>query len=178
MYDSNCRFLTYMQTFQETGKEIWYSHFLKNFPQFVLVHTVKGFSIVSKADRNVFWDFLAFSMIQWTLAIWSLVHQTSLYIWKFSVHVVLKLSLKDFEHYLASKWDECNCMIGWTFLWNCLSFGLEWKLTFSSAVATAAFSTFCWHIECSTFTASFFRIFKWLSWNSISSPIIVCSDAS
>ena len=69
MYDSNCRFLTYMQTFQETGKVIWYSHFLKNFPQFVLVHTVKGFSIVSKADRNVFWDFLAFSMIQWTLAI-------------------------------------------------------------------------------------------------------------
>ena len=124
MYDSNCRFLTYMQTFQETGKVIWYSHFLKNFPQFVLVHTVKGFSIVSKADRNVFWDFLAFSMIQWTLAIWSLVHQTSLYIWKLSVHVVLKLSLKDFEHYLASKWDECNCMIGWTFFG--IAFLLDW----------------------------------------------------
>ena len=69
VYDSNSLFLTYIQTFQKTGKVIWYSHFLKNFPQFVLVHTVKGFSIVSKADRNVFWDFLAFSMIQWTLAI-------------------------------------------------------------------------------------------------------------
>ena len=67
--DSNCRFFTYIQTFQETGKVIWYSHFLKNFPQFVLVHTVKEFSMVSEADRNVFWDSLSFSMIQWMLAI-------------------------------------------------------------------------------------------------------------
>ena len=69
MSDSNCCFFTYIQTFQETGKVIWYSHFLKNFPQFVVVHTVKGFSIVSEADGNVFWDSLAFSMIQWMLAI-------------------------------------------------------------------------------------------------------------
>ena len=66
--DSKCHFLTYIQTFQETGKVIWYSHFLKNFPQFVVVHIVKEFSIVSEADRNAFWDSLAFSMIQWTLA--------------------------------------------------------------------------------------------------------------
>ena len=123
--DSNCHFLTYIQTFQETGKVIWYSHFLKNFPQFVLVHTVKEFSMVSEADRNVFWDSLAFSMIQWILSIWSLVLQTSLYIWKFSIHVVLKLSLKEFEHYFASKWDECNCMIGWTFIG--IAFLLDWK---------------------------------------------------
>ena len=101
--DSNCHFLTYIETFQETGKVIWYSCFLKNFPQFVVVHTVKGFSIVSEADGNVFWDSPALSMIQWMLAIGSLVPQTSLYIWKFSAHVDLKLSLKDFEHYLASK---------------------------------------------------------------------------
>ena len=62
-------FLSYIQTFQETGKVIWYSHFLKNFPQFVVVHTVKDFIIVSEADGNVFWDSLAFSMIQWMLAI-------------------------------------------------------------------------------------------------------------
>ena len=67
--DSNSRFLAYIQIFQETGKVIWYSHFLKNFPQFVVVHTVKGFSIVSEADGNVFWDSLAFSMIQWMLPI-------------------------------------------------------------------------------------------------------------
>ena len=127
--DSNCHFLTYIQTFQETGKVIWYSHFLKNFPQFVVVHTVKGFSIVSEADGNVFWDSLPLSMIQWMLAIWSLVPQTSLHIWKFSVHVVLKLSLKDFEHYLASKWDEHNCMIGWTFFG--IAFLLDWSENWS-----------------------------------------------
>ena len=54
--DSNCQFLTYIQTFQETGKVIWYSHFLKNFPQFVVVQTVKGFIVISEADGNVFWE--------------------------------------------------------------------------------------------------------------------------
>ena len=123
--DSNCSNLTYIQTFQETGKVIWYSHFLKNFPQFVVVIYVKGFSIISEADGKVFWDSLAFSMIQWMLPIWSLVPQTSLYIRKFSVHAVLKLSLKDFERYLASKWDERNCMIDWIFFG--IAFLFDWN---------------------------------------------------
>ena len=71
-------FFTYIQTFQETGKVIWYSHFLKNLPQFVVVLYVKGFSIISEADQNVFWDSLAFSMIQWMLTIWSFVPLTFL----------------------------------------------------------------------------------------------------
>ena len=58
--DSNCRFLSYIQTFQDSGKVIWYSHFLKNFPHFVVVLYVKGFSIISEADGNVFWDSVAF----------------------------------------------------------------------------------------------------------------------
>ena len=58
--DSNCHFLTYIQTFQETGKVIWYSHFLKNFPQFVVVHTVKGFNIVSEAEADVYLEFRCF----------------------------------------------------------------------------------------------------------------------
>ena len=123
--DSNCRFLTYIQNFQETGKLIWYSHFVKYFPQFVVVLYMKGSSIISEADGNVFSNSLAFSMIQWMLAVWSLVPQTSLYIWKFSVHVVLKLTLKDFEHYLASKWDECNCLTGRTFFG--IAFLLDWN---------------------------------------------------
>ena len=94
-----------------------------------MVHTEKVFSIVSEADRNVFWDSLVFSMIQWMLAIWSLIPQTSLYIWKFSVHVLLKLSLKDFEHYLASKWDEHNCMICLTFFG--IAFLLDWNENWS-----------------------------------------------
>ena len=123
--DSNCRFLTYIQNFQETAKVILYSHFRKTFPQLVVVHTVKGFSIISEADGNVFWDSLPLSMIQWMLAIWSLVPQTRLHIWKFSVHVVLKLSLKDFEHYLASKWDELYCVIGRAFFG--IAFLLDWN---------------------------------------------------
>ena len=70
---SNCsNFLTCIQISQEADKVIWYSHLLKNFPQFVVTHTVKGFSIVNEAEVLV-WNSLAFSMIQWMLAIWSLV---------------------------------------------------------------------------------------------------------
>ena len=60
---------------QEIGKMVQYSHLFKNFPQFVVIHTVKGFSTVNEAEVDVFffWNSLAFSMIQWMLAIWSLV---------------------------------------------------------------------------------------------------------
>ena len=61
---SKCFFLTCIQISQETGQVVWYSHLLKNFPQFV-IHTVKGFSIVNKADVDFFsWNSLAFLMIQ------------------------------------------------------------------------------------------------------------------
>ena len=69
MSSSNCCFLTCIQISQEEGKVVWYSHLLKNFPQFVVVHTVKGFGVVNKADVDVFWSSLAFSMIQRMLAI-------------------------------------------------------------------------------------------------------------
>ena len=70
---SNCCFLTCIQISQETGQVVWYSHLLKNFPQFVVIHTVKGFNVVNKAEVDVFWNSLAFLMIQRMLAIWSLV---------------------------------------------------------------------------------------------------------
>ena len=54
MSSSNCCFLTYMQVSQETGQMVWYSHLFKNFPQFVVIHTVKGFGIVNKAEIDVF----------------------------------------------------------------------------------------------------------------------------
>ena len=68
-----------------------------------------------------FWNFLAFSMIQWMLAIWSLVPLPflkpawSLNIWKFTVHILLKPGLENFEHYFTSVWDECNCAVVWAF---------------------------------------------------------------
>ena len=70
---SICCFLTCIQISQETGQVVWYSHLFKNFPQFVVIHTVKGFGIVNKAEVNAFLNSLAFSMIQWMLLIWSLV---------------------------------------------------------------------------------------------------------
>ena len=67
---SNCCFLTCIQISQEAGQVVWYSHLLKNFPQFVVIHTVKGFSVVNEAEADVFSGILfAFSMIQWILAI-------------------------------------------------------------------------------------------------------------
>ena len=71
MCNSNCCFLTCIQISQEAGQVVWYYYLLKKFSQFIVIHTVKGFGIVNKAE--VFWISLAFLMIQRMLAIWSLV---------------------------------------------------------------------------------------------------------
>ena len=73
MSSSNCCFLTCIQISQEAGQMVWYSHLFHNFLQFIVIHTVKGFGIVNKAEIDVFWSSLAFLMIQQMLAIWSLV---------------------------------------------------------------------------------------------------------
>ena len=113
MSDSNCYFLTCTQFSQETGKVVWCSHLLKNFPQFVVIHTVKGFSVINEAD--VFLEFSCFfydpADVGNLISGPSAFSKSSLYVWKFSVHILLKPSLKDFEHYLASMWNEYNCML-------------------------------------------------------------------
>ena len=84
---------------------VWYSHLLKDLPQFVVIHTVKGISIVNEAEINVFLEFSFFfddpvdvgSLISGSSAF----SESSLNIWKFSVHVLLKSSLDNFEHYFA-----------------------------------------------------------------------------
>ena len=144
MSSSNCCFLAYIQISQEAVKVLWYSHLLKNFPQFVVIHTAKGFGIMRKAV-DVFLELSCFfydpadvgNLISGSSAFF----KSSLNIWKFTVYVLLKPCLKNFEHYFATMWDECNCTVVRTFL-HCLSFGLEWKLTFSSPVTTAEFSIF------------------------------------
>ena len=116
---SNCCFLTCIQVSQEAGKVVCYSHLFKNFPQFVVIHTVKDFSIVSEEELDIFLEFSCFfcdltdvgSLISGSSAF----SKSSLYIWKFSVHIVLKPSLKDFEHNLAGMWKECNYIVIWTF---------------------------------------------------------------
>ena len=92
-----------------------------------------------------FWNSLAFSMIQQMFAIWSLVtafSKFSLSIWKVSVHILLKPSLKNFEHYLASNVKWVQLWGSLNILWHCPSLELKWKLTSSSPVATAEFSKF------------------------------------
>ena len=90
----------------------------------------------------------------------SVFSKSSLNFWKFSVHVLWKPSLNDFEHHLASMWNECNCAISSNIFWHCPSLGLEWKLTFSSPVSKCWVFQICWHTECSTLTALSFLYVK------------------
>ena len=84
---------------------VWYSHLFKNFPQFVVVHTVKGFSVVNEAEVDVFMEFSCFfydpTNVGNLISGSSAFSKSSLYIWKFLVHVLLMSNLKDFEHNLA-----------------------------------------------------------------------------
>ena len=73
MSSSNCCFLTCIQVSQEADQVVWYSHLFQSFPQFIVIHTVKGLGIVNKAEIDVFLELSCFSMIQQMLAIWSLV---------------------------------------------------------------------------------------------------------
>ena len=114
-----CCLLTCMQISQEQGQVVWYSHLFRNFPQFVVIHTDKGFSIVNKAKVDVFLEFSCFfSIIQWCwqFDLWFLcLSKSTLNIWKFMVHVLLKPGLENFENYFISVWDEYNCVVVWTF---------------------------------------------------------------
>ena len=146
MSSLNCCFSTCIQISQEAGQVVWYSHLFQNFPQFVVIHTVKGFGIVNKAEIDVFLELSCFfndpTDVGDLISGSSAFSKTSLNVWKFMVHILLKPGLENFEHYFASTWGEWNCAVVWAFLWHCLSLGLEWKLTFSSPMTTAEFSKF------------------------------------
>ena len=110
-------FFTCIHVSQETGKAVWYSHVFQNFLQFVVIHTVKGFSVVSEVEVVFFFFFFfAFpffiydsmegcNFISGSLAF----SKFNLYIWKFLIHVPLKPNLNNFEHNLESMWNECSC---------------------------------------------------------------------
>ena len=93
----------------------WHSHFFQNFPQFVVIHKVKGFGIVNKAEIDVFLEFSCFfddpvdfgNLISGSSAF----SKSSLNMWKIMVHVLLKSGLEDFEHYFASVLNEFNCAV-------------------------------------------------------------------
>jgi len=126
---SNCCFMTSMLISQEAGQGVWYSHIFQNFPQFIVIHTVKGFGIVNKAEIDVFLEFPCFfsdpadviNLISGSSAF----SKTSLNIWKFTVHILLKPGLENFEHYFTSVWDKCNCVVVWAFF--SIAFLWDWN---------------------------------------------------
>ena len=93
--------------------------------------------------------------------------KSSLNIWKFTVHLLLKPDLENFEHYFTSMWDECNCVVVWAFL-ALPFFGIGMKNDLFQSCGHCWVFQICRHIECSTFTASSFRI--WNSSAGIPSP--------
>ena len=119
MSSSNCCFLTCIQISQEAGQVVWYSNLLTKFPHSIVIHTVKGFGIVNKAEIDVFLEFSCFfddpADVGNLISGSSAFSKTSLNIWKFTVHVLLKPGLENFEHYFTSMWDECNCAVVWVF---------------------------------------------------------------
>ena len=104
MSSSNCCFLTCIQISQDAGQVVWYSHLFQNFPQFIVVHTVKGFGIVNKAEVDVFLELLLLDPadVGNLISGSSAFSKTSLNIWKFMVHILLKSGLENFEHYFTS----------------------------------------------------------------------------
>ena len=126
MSGSNRCFLTTIQFSQEIIKVVWCSHLFKNFPKFIVIHTIKEFYVVNEADVDFFLELHDPTNVGNLISSSSIFSKLSLYIQNFSIHVMLKPSLKDFEHYLASMWNERNCMA----VWHSLAlpfFGVEMK---------------------------------------------------
>ena len=163
MSSSNCCFLIYIKVSQEAGQMVWYSRLFQNFPQVIVIHTVKGFGIGNQAEINLFLELSSFfddpADVGNLISCSSALSKTSLNIWKLTVHVLLKPGLENFEHYFTSVWDECNCVIEYSLVLPFFGVGMRTDL-FQSYGHCWVFQI-CWHIECSTFTASPFRI-----WNS------------
>ena len=163
MSRSNCCFLTCIQVSQEAGQVVWYSHPFKNFPQFVVVYIVKGFGITNKAEIDVFLEFSWFFydptdagyLISGSCAF----SKFSLNIWKFMVHILLKPGLENFGHYFANTWDECHCVVVWTFFGTALLWDWDKNWPFPLLWPQLSFQICC-HTEGSTLTASCFRIWN------------------
>ena len=186
MSGSNCCFLTCIQISQEAGKVVWYSHLFKNFPQFVVIHTVTGFGIVNEAEVDVFLEYSCF--VYDPMDVGNLISGSSafsksgLYVWKFSVHILLKPCLENFEHYFASVWDDCNRVVVWIFLgiaflwdwsenwpfpvlWPLLSFPNLEPIHCSMSSSNCCFLTCIQISQVSSKVVWYSHLFKFLLWS-------------
>ena len=142
---SNCCFLTCIQISQEAGKVVWYSCLLKSFPHFVVIHTVKGFSIVNKAEVDVFLELSCFfydptdvddlitDPLPFLNPAWTSGSSRFMYYWRVAWSI-LSITLLPCEISTTVGQSEHSL--------DCSSLGLEWNLTFSNPMATAEFSKF------------------------------------
>ena len=164
---------------------VWYSHLFKNFPVCCDPHSRRlvneAISIVNEAEVDIFLKFPCFlhypKNFGNSISGSSALSKPSLYIWKFSVHVLLKPGLKDFEYNLANMWNECNCMVVWIFF--SITFHWDWNENWPCPVLWLLLSFpnvlayWVQHIH-----SIIFQDLKELNWNSITSTHFVCSDAS
>ena len=94
---------------------VWYFHLFQNFPEFVVIHTVKGFGIVNRAEIDVFLELSCLfddpADVGNLISGSSAFSKASLNIREFTVHVLLKSGLENFENYFTGMWDECNCVV-------------------------------------------------------------------
>ena len=115
----SCCFLTCIQISQEEGQVVYYSHLFQNFPVYCDPHSQR-FSIVNEAEVDVFLELSCFfydpTNVGNLISGSSAFSKTSLNIWKFTVRLLLKPGLENFEHYFTSMWDECNCAVVWVFV--------------------------------------------------------------
>ena len=163
MSSSNCCFLTCIQASQEAGQLVWYP-----ISQFVVTYTIRGFSVVSEGEVDVFpgipflslWSCGCWQFDLWFLCLFSiqLVHLEIL-----GSHTV-ETYLEDFEDYIANMCNECNCEVIWAF------FGIGMKTDIFQSCGHCWLFHFFWDIECNPLTVSSFRI-----WNNsagiLSSPL-------
>ena len=145
-----------------------------------MIHIVKGFGIVHKAEIDVFLELSCFfhdpadagNLISGSSAF----SKSNLYIWKFLVHVLLKPGLENFEHYFDSVWDECNCAVAWTFF--DIAFLWDWNENWPFAVLWPLLSfpnLLAYWVQ--HFHSIIFQDLKELNWNSITSTSFVRSNA-
>ena len=171
---SNCCFLTCIQISQEAGQVVCYSHLFQNFPHFIVIHTVKGFGIVNEAEINVFLEPSCFfddpANVGNLVSGSSAFSKTSLNTWKFTIHVLLKPVLENFEHHFTSVWNEYNCVVVWALFG--LVFLRDWIKPYKNIlkkevlVKTCEIQEFkhCFQVNCIPVSTFFFFFFDNVLW--------------
>ena len=166
MSSSKCCFLICIQISQEAGQEVWYSHLLKNFPKFVVIHTVKGFGVVNKAKVDAFLEFSCFisdpvdtgNLIWVPLPFlnpaWTSGSSQFTYCWSLAWRI-LSITLLEWEMSAMVQKSEHSLALPF--------FGIRMKIDLFQSCGHYWVSHICWHIECINFTASSFRILNSLT---------------